>query len=638
MKNNYLLVLFFVTFCCGKMFGQTTGSFDTTISFMGGARTLSVYVPLNYNSASPANLMVCLHGLGDNSPNYRTTLINSLGWATNFPNTIFVCPASSAPSADYFATAGSEEIIDSSISLIRSIYTIDTTSITLQGFSLGGRAALRYGLDHPQKFKGLLLNTPAIQGSKNAVNGLTYFPFNYSNASQVPIYITNGRLDDIYLAPIDSTYEQLVLNNAPVRKYTIAGLGHSIPPFSQMNNVMAFFDTPNSNAYDLELVRVAAPLRSCSSSIAPRCLVRNLSPLPIQNAIIKFGSNASSAGASHTAIMNLAPFEHAWVNLPTVNLSAGTQKLYAEVTHINSTIVDSFNNNNADSCTVLYNNTGISNTFSEGFEGSALPNNWIFERQGDDNTYFDLDNAVAKTGAQSIYAFNTILLFDNSGRRAEVQTPLLNLTTNLNPKVSFDMAYNFQKYTPPYFTADVEFTDTLEILISTDCGQSFTSLSKQWGAQLATFPAPILNPLSIASCFINPTAANWRNVEVDLSAYKTATDAVVKLSYISGLGGSINIDNFKFQNYPTSVEDNTITNQSMAISPNPANGFVNISYQDFKPNSLEVFDMTGRLLLQNKIAPNAGTQLLDVSNFTKGLYLVVLKNNSTTMQRKLQVQ
>src|SRR4051812_47149331 len=148
----------------GKTFAQTTGSFDTSITFMSSSRQLSLYVPTTYNSATKYRLMVCLHGLGDNSANYRNALINSLSWNTAMPNTIFVCPEAETVNSDYYSTAGSEAIIQQSITVAMSRYQIDTANVILQGFSLGGRAALRYGLDNYSVFKGLLLNTPAVQG------------------------------------------------------------------------------------------------------------------------------------------------------------------------------------------------------------------------------------------------------------------------------------------------------------------------------------------------------------------------------------------------------------------------------------------------------------------------------------------
>jgi predicted esterase len=224
---------------------QTTGSFNETITFMSASRTLSCYVPPSYNPAVPMKLMIGLHGLGDNSSNYRNALVNSLGFAAAVPNTILVCPdGGSDPNSDFYVPAGDEEIIQASIDFARAGYNIDTTNIILQGFSLGGRSALVYGLGHTDQFKGLLLNTPAIQGVKEAI---TQFAsgglYDYAQAPQIPIYITHGNTDEVYTAPIDSTYEQLARNDGKQKLVRFNG-GHT--GFSQHPGFYSFLRSTGS--------------------------------------------------------------------------------------------------------------------------------------------------------------------------------------------------------------------------------------------------------------------------------------------------------------------------------------------------------------------------------------------------------
>ena len=89
MKTKCILLVGLISIF-GMLHAQT-GSVSATISFNGADRNLACYIPKNYDSTKTYQLMICLHGLGDNSTNYRNALINSLAWNTNFPNTIFVC-------------------------------------------------------------------------------------------------------------------------------------------------------------------------------------------------------------------------------------------------------------------------------------------------------------------------------------------------------------------------------------------------------------------------------------------------------------------------------------------------------------------------------------------------------------------
>lgn len=255
--------------------GQTTGSINANISFNGAQRQVSLFVPANYSSGSPARLMICLHGLGDNSINYRNGLANSLGFPGLFPNTIFVCPDGGNDQArDFYTPAGDEAFIDTTISWVMANYQIDQSQILLQGFSLGGRSALRYGLDHPGIFKGLLLNTPAVQGVKDALKPVSAGGFNYAQAT-MPIYVTHGSSDILYQGPIDTMLYHLVLNDAAVHLNRINGMGHAVPQPAQMPELPAYFDTATFHPYDADLYMARTPERSCQSQFPLELLVRN---------------------------------------------------------------------------------------------------------------------------------------------------------------------------------------------------------------------------------------------------------------------------------------------------------------------------------------------------------------------------
>lgn len=638
MKHIYsfAFVLFMLFASSTQLSAQTTGSFDTTITFMSASRAISFHVPTTYNASNAYKLMVCLHGLGDNSANYRNALINSLGWATYFPNTIFVCPESATTSSDYYSATGTEQIILESINLAKAKYNIDPAQVVLQGFSLGGRAALRYGLDHTSDFEGLLLNTPAIQGSKNGINGLSYYTFNYANANDVPIYITHGATDDLYTSPIDSMVEQLILNNGVIHFVRVPALAHAIPSFSQMPMVSTFFTNPTPVDYDLAIAQVKIPNRTCQPQVTPSVLVHNVGSSTLTSIELEYTYNGNTL--SHIWTGSLAPFQHNFINLPSLSLVSGAKDLEAKVKFLNVSHIDTVTPNNQALSNIQYADQGKNLPFSEGFEGTTFPPaDFVFERVGDDYTYFDVDDIVFKTGAKSVYAFNTILLFDNSGRKAEMLSPVLNLLGNTTPNISFDMAYNYQRYTPPYFTADTDFTDTLDVLISTDCGNTYQSLYRKWGSQLATFANPILNPLNVQACFINPKDTNWRHVELDLSAYASATEAVVKFSYISGLGGNINIDNINFSTTPLVL--NTLDKNTLQVFPNPASDVIHITNEASKINDLTLIDIQGNQATNAvKQQRDAHHWLIDTHSLADGIYVVNIFTEQGKEVRKIHVQ
>jgi pimeloyl-ACP methyl ester carboxylesterase len=633
MKRYHTLLLLLSILIPGLAGAQRTGSYDTSISFMSGTRALAIHVPAAYTPSNKYQLMVCLHGLGDTASDYRDALVNLLGWGAAMPNTIFVCPEAVTRSSDFFSPTGGEAIIQQSMDYAMQVYHIDTADVVLQGFSLGGRAALRYGLDNPATFRGLLLNTPAVQGVKEAVNGQPLYPFTYSNGSRIPIYITHGATDITYGSVLDSVYEQLVLHDAIVQFTRYPGLGHTLPPLAQMP-FQQFFAAPSHSGADIDAVKIYSPLLNCAAQTTPSLLFRNTGMDTIRSARFTYMISGSPQTASWTG--TLLPYQHGTVPLSVAGLTPGASiTISAQADTVNGN-ADTVTANNQQSGTVKRAGAALT-ALNEGFEGSFPPSGWTLEEAGDFYTAWVDDNTVARTGSQSVNAFNTIFFFDNSGRSEGLITPAISLPA-VKPMLSFDVAYNYHRYTPPYLTATVDFADTLEVLISNDCGASYTRLYKKGGADLATFSNPILNPLAINDLFAAPADSNWRTERIDLSGYPSGgNDVFVKFNYISALGGSINIDNVQIGS-ATSVAG-AASRPGFRVYPNPASGEVRVASSGEAIRKLEVVDMAGRKVLSATAEDQHATLMtLDTRNLPAGIYMLQIHAADGMRMEKLSIK
>jgi len=630
LKKALIISFLFIS---GIVSAQHTGSYDTSITFMGKPRKVSLYVPSNYNASSKYRLMICLHGLGDNCANYRNALIFSLGWNTYIPNTIFVCPEADTTVVDYYYQPGSEQIIPTCVSLAKSLYSIDTTNIILQGFSLGGRAALRYGLSNYTSFKGLLLNTPAIQGVKNAINLISTYTFDYQNANKIPIYITHGEQDPAYEAPIDSAFIRMILNDGKVRKYEFANLGHGIPPTAQIINFLSFFDTAASKGYDLSIEKVIAPLISCTNTIYPTVLVRNLGQDTIKSITLKIINNQNDPTFKWSG--TLLPFQHTLINASPVSYYFGYQDVIAQVETLNGNITDTIISNNSDTAIVAIEGANQL-PFFEGFEEPKFPtNNWVPSSYDDYLNGWSV-NTPGLYSANSIADYNTIFEFDNSGMKDDLLSPEIDLSAVSNAYVHFYVSYNYEEYTPPYATGDVYLADTLQVLISTDCGQSFQSLYKKGGSQLATFATPIINPLSIQADLFNPADSNWRGETIDLSSY-IGNNVIIKFSYISDLGGLIYLDDIGVNSTPTGIK--TTTPVSYKIYPNPATDNVYIQPGSDAITQVNIMDITGKNIFSQYNAGNNGSDMIiNTATLNAGMYIFQVTTQYGTETSKVMIE
>lgn len=636
MKKRFYALLPLLPILAGNpASAQRTGSFDTTVAFNAAPRAVSMYVPAGYDPANKYRLMVCLHGLGDTCSNYRNGLTGSLGWASAMPNTIFICPENDNRNTDFYTSANGEDIIPASIDFVMSQYHIDSANVVLQGFSLGGRAALRYGLDHPDDLKGLLLNTPAIQGVKEALNGPAY-SFSYFNAPRIPVFITHGGTDFTYTAPIDSCLEQLILNDGIVKFQRFPSLGHGIPPVQQMLHFLPFFDTSGHPGKDLEITKLMLPLRSCTAQVSPEALIRNTGRETITDGTVEVRVGQATP-MTFTVKGILQPFEHAIIPLPPQTLASGNNTISIELKQLNGTSPDTVVGNNKATAHVEYAATGMPLPLNEGFEGASFPPpGWQQEQSGEFYSAWTEDPYVYKSGNKSANAFNTILVFDNGSRSESLITPAMNLQSATNPQLSFDIAYNFHRYTPPYFTQNVDFADTLEVQISTDCGGSYSTLFRKGGEDLTTFMQPILNPLDLNSCYAEPEDSNWHRIRIGLGNYSSATMAAFRFRYISGLGGSINIDNLSIAS-ATSVKQSRLA--AVNVYPNPASSLVNIDPGAEPISRVSILDVTGKTVR----SISHETQMrepfsIDLAGIAPGLYSMQIFSETGLRIVKLSVR
>lgn len=243
MKNVF--VLFFLFGWTG-LFSQVT--IDNSLSFQtDNAKKYSIYVPSGYDSNQPSKLMVGLHPFNTNrwdAQSWRDTLITF----SEENNLLLLCPdgGSDGRIDDPIDTAFTTFIIDSMLHW----YNVDDSKIFLMGFSWGGRTTYSYGLNHADRFAGLM----PIGGAMNGISGQeTYF----TNANKKAFYVIHGSSDSPqsrYFPFINS----LEANNACHETNYLQGVGHTID-FPNRNQILTtafqWLDSQNCASSNAENIK-----------------------------------------------------------------------------------------------------------------------------------------------------------------------------------------------------------------------------------------------------------------------------------------------------------------------------------------------------------------------------------------------
>lgn len=621
MKN--IILLFALTLgLTYSSYAQKTGSFDEIVMFNQEQRTLAVYVPADYDPNSSYKLVVGLHGLDDTGTKYRNALISSLNWNAQLPNTIFVFPdGGEDQSSDHYAPVGDEQFIVEAMNWAKTNYNIDDNEIILQGFSLGGRSALKFGLENHTMFKGLILNTPAVQGilDVNNVEGFSSM-YQYENASQIPIGIIHGSEDVAYLEFDKILYRNLVKNNGIVRSGILEGMGNNIPPIQIMIQLFNFVDNPGLDGINIELENIEMPQRTCESTVSPTLLLRNSGLTNSGEITLNINLNGTDYPYTIETDLGNYEFELLDLDLTDITLEEGENNFVISVKSVENGD-DLTSTKDTTKATVSMYVESVKESIQLGFENvEKYRDDWYIEESGSLFPWW-IDNEVSKSGTNSISKISTILYFAAFGLGENLLTPYFDLTQYENKAVSFDYAFNYHKYTPPYFTEDVTFSDTLRIYISNDCGDTYELLFEKTGAELATAAEPITNALDVQSAIFVPTESEWKTETIDLSDYSFESNSTLKFSIVSGQGGTIYIDNIKIGDVSTSVE--YANEDSFTISPNPAQSIINIEDKlGDKNTTYSISSINGDEVMQF----NANeTNNINIDQLSSGAYFITKK-------------
>lgn len=252
---------------------------------------------------------------------------------------------------------------------MKSIYNIEENKITLQGFSLGGRSAFKYGLDHPDKFKALLLNTPAFQGIRDANNdpaiGLGY---NLEAAKNIPIAFICGT-EDPYLDIIQIMFDNLIDNDAIIRYFRVNRMGHSLPPNNETEIILSYLNNPSPVQYDVEFISLEMPEMTKANNIIPKAKVRNLGLEEVTSIKFQLRNEQTSATDEYTWEGSLLPYQHTVIELPKMILSDQVSTIASEIAAVNTDKADQIIHNDSAVKYIIYQDSPLDLPTFEGFEG-----------------------------------------------------------------------------------------------------------------------------------------------------------------------------------------------------------------------------------------------------------------------------
>ncbi|HRE77692.1 MAG TPA: T9SS type A sorting domain-containing protein [Flavobacterium sp.] len=485
----------------------------------------------------------------------------------------------------YISTAGTNGLVRKSTN-----GGISFTSIS-QGLPAIGKNVVRHQSNHPLNpiYVGTSLG---VYYRDDSLNSWIPYDTNLPNVTvtDLEINVLDGKI-------VASTYGR--------------GVWQSTIPTQLAENEIALLSIENPSTLNI----------NCGTDVLS-FLVKNAGSSTITNFTLNYAINGEESVYEWNG--NLPSQANTIVEIPNVTLIRGNSTIQANVIMAN----DAFSNNNTLNIQVLNNDSGevgVVNTFET--EDSALLSNYS---EGPENTWqrgVPIGLTLNQTSSGSnVYGTNL------SGNyldftKAYLYSQCYDLTQITNPVMRFKMAFDIE-----------ENWDVLYVEYSTNFGESWAVLGT---ADDPNWYNSDRNPETANDCDICP-GAQWTGINTNLLEYSymlnSFTDEsnimfrfVFHSDYTITREGAI-IDDF--------VIDGTLSNQnfevnSIVVYPNPTKGLFTLSYGNFKPQQIEIYDVTGkRILSVDNTKLNENQTELNLSDVSNGIYFIKISHeNGQTVKR-----
>jgi hypothetical protein len=257
----------------------------------------------------------------------------------------------------------------------------------------------------------------------------------------------------------------------------------------------------------------------------------------------------------------------------------------------------------------------------EDFEQAKFPpQNWGILHDGATSWTRSTNAASNGTAAMVIHNFNDSVLFSVD---KFVSPEIANTSKNDSVFARFDLAYK-QRGTAMR-------SDTLEILVTTDCGTSFQTVWKKWGENLQT----VSSSTAVDTAAFVPTNSDWKNIHLYLTPFVGTNKFQLYFVAKSNQQNDVWIDNI---NIYSKILPKRLKQQGYLIYPNPFSNIFLIHHYQVPVNlqAAQVYNVSGQLVWDKRFNRNATTEMtVDLTNKPKGVYVLKLSYRDKTVQEKI---
>ena len=358
---------------------------------------------------------------------------------------------------------------------------------------------------------------------------------------------------------------------------------------------------------DANLKAITQPSqRICTNHFTPIITLRNNGSDTLHSLVITaVVDNHSTTNYSWSG--ELAPQNKEDISLSELTISEGkhTLKIYSSLPNDSA---DGNTKNDTLFTTVQY-NQAVSANITESFEGTAFPSAGWDIVNPDKNFTWEKTSSAAKTGQSSVLINN----FDYNaiGQIDYLRLPEATIAGADSVFLSFQVAAAV--YSNPNTSGNK--WDTLQVLISTDCGNTYTSVYKKWDTSLITYKN------AYTSAFV-PNASQWRKDSIDISSFIPQGKILIAFANTNGYENNIYLDDINLRKV---VINPNLKAQGFLVTPNPARNAIAVQFYPQPSNlkSVQLFNTLGQKMAEIVANGQASNYYsFNINQFASGMYIV----------------
>jgi hypothetical protein len=385
-----------------------------------------------------------------------------------------------------------------------------------------------------------------------------------------------------------------------------------------------------SPASDIALIEITSPVvqnfkpdfystafNVCDGTISPVVTILNKGTNPITSIDFEY------------TIDNLNPVIFTWtgtvaqgitasVTLPSASITNGSHLLKVTAININGS-PDEIDLNNTIEGSFRAIDPPVSYPYTQDFAATLFPpSGWNYVNYNPNNKMSRVTAGGFGLSTGSMKMDNYSGAVDITGQIDYLMSPLIDMTSaTSNAWLRFNVAY------AKYNSAS---NDGLQVLVSTDCGITWSTIYNKSGTLLSTAP--------ISTSAWTPSANQWRTDSVNISAFSGQSEVLLSFTATSNFGNNLYVDDIFVGDILTGMNE-LITENTISLFPNPATSTLNLSFAAKINQSTTgtIYSQDGRVVKTFLITPDQFFLQIDITDLSGGMYALSLTGENTSFTK-----